>query len=182
MRMYGRIRPKTRCFDWKHAHLFMTLSIVKEFCSDPGRIVPGWVEAPKPKRESLSKWRVPKDLRKRVADAGGTWEDERYDPILLTVSNGVSYKGRKIPPMWQVEFDPFDERMEAAGERLENRGVEPDGDGWSNVIQKRFRKRFPKLARELHDDSESSACVLWVESESACKALVELVWPMLLKK
>jgi hypothetical protein len=70
----------------------------------------------------------------------------------------------------------------AAGERLEKLGVESDGDGWSSVIQKKFRKRFPKLAKELHDDSESSTCVLWVESENACKALVGLVWSMLSKE
>ena len=37
--------------------------------------------------------------------------------------------------MWQVEFDPFDERLEAAGKRLENRGVEPDGDGWKVAME-----------------------------------------------
>ena len=157
-------------------------ALLKQFCSDPATIVPRWVAPPKPKVERLPKWRVPKDLRKRVADAGGTWEDERYDPILLSVSGDGSYKGRKIPLMWQVEFDPCDERLEAAGERLENRGLEADGDGWSSVIRKKFKKRFPKLAGELHDDSESSTCVLWVESESACRVLVELVWSMLFRK
>src|SRR5207247_10419025 len=117
-----------------------------------------------------------------VEAAGGTWEQDRYDPIVLTLSIDVAYQGREIPLMWQVEFDPFDERLKTAGERLERRGVEPDGDGWSSVIQKEFRKRFPKLAREFHDDSESSTCILWVESENACKALVELVWSMLVKK
>jgi len=58
----------------------------------------------------------------------------------------------------------------------------PDGDSWIGAIQKRFNTCFPKLAGELHDDRESSTCVLWVESERACKALVELVWLMLFKK
>jgi len=157
--------------------------LLDEFCTDRSRIIPEWVEAPKPAPGKLPKWQVPKDLRKRVEAAGGTWEEEeRYDPILLTVSSDATYEGREIPLMWQIEFDPFDERLEAAAERLERRGVEPDGDGWSSVIQKEFRKRFPKLARELHDDSESSTCVLWVESEKACKGLVGLVWPMLFKK
>jgi hypothetical protein len=157
-------------------------ALLRQFCSEPDRIVPGWVEPAKPKPGGLPKWRIPKNLRERLADADGTWEVERYDPILLTVSDDVSYRGRKIPLMWQLEFDPFDERLESAGERLESRGVEPDGDAWSSVIQKRFKKRFPKLAGELHDDSESSACVLWVESESACKTLLELVWWMLFMK
>ena len=157
-------------------------ALLGQFCSDPSRIVPDWVEAPKPVSANLPKWQVPKDVKKRAAAAGGSWEDERYDPVFLTVNTGAAYDGREIPLMWQVEFDPFDERLEAAGERLERRGVDPDGDGWSSVIQKAFRKRFPRLARELHDDSESSTCVLWVESEHASKALVELVWSMLFKR
>jgi hypothetical protein len=157
-------------------------SLLRQFRSDPDRIVPEWVEPATPKPRGLPKWRVPKDLRQRLADGGGTWEDERYDPLLLTVSDDVSYQGRAIPLMWQVEFDPFDERLEGAAQRLENRGVEPDGDGWSGAIQKRFKTRFAKLAGELHDDSESSTCVLWVESERACKALLGLVWLMLFQK
>ena len=157
--------------------------MLDEFCCDPSRILPNWVkEAPKRAPSRLPKWQVPKDLKKRGAAADGSWEDERYDPLLLTVNTGGTYGGREIPFMWQIEFDPFDERLQAAAEPLERRGVEPNGDGWSGVIQKAFRKRFPKWARELHDDSESSTCVLWVESERACKALVELVWSMLFRK
>jgi hypothetical protein len=137
------------------------------------------IKARKPLPTSLPKWKVPRDLKRRLAKPDSTWQDERYDPLLLTVSPG--YDGRETPFQWQIEFDPFDERLEAAGERLERRGIEPDSDAWSSVIQRAFRKRFPKLARELHDDSETSTCVLWVESEGACKRLVQLVWAMLFK-
>src|SRR4051794_38820242 len=41
-------------------------SLFRQFCSDPGRIVPEWVEAAKPKPRGLPKWRVPKDLRQRL--------------------------------------------------------------------------------------------------------------------
>ena len=157
-------------------------ALLDEFCSDPSRIVPDWIKAPKPVPTSLPKWKVPRDLKRRLAKADGSWEDERYDPLFLRVSPDTSYDGPEIPIRWQIEFDPFDERLEAAGERLERRGIEPDSDAWSSVIQKAFRKRFPKLARELHDDSESSTCVLWVESESACKKLVKLIWSILFKK
>ena len=159
-------------------------ALLEEFCSDRSRIVPEWVEAPKPVPTGLPKWRVPRDLKKRASAAGGGWQDDRYDPLLLTV-NAATADDDDVgdPPLiWQIEFDPFDERLEAARERLERRGVEPDADGWSSAIQKAFRKRFPRLARELQDDSESSTCVLYVESEKACKALVELVWSMFFKK
>ncbi len=156
--------------------------LLKEFRGDPSRIVSDWVESPKTKPGKIPKWEVPKDLKKRIEAADGIWEDERFDPLLLSVSTGTTYGGREIPLSWQIEFVPEDERLEAAGERLERRGIEPDGDGWSGVIRKEFKKRFPKLVGELHDDSESSTCVLWVESEKACKALVETIWGMVFKK
>ena len=157
-------------------------ALLKQFCSDPSVILHNLVETPKPLPKAFPKWRVPKDIKKHVKEADGTWEDERYDPILLMVSEGGSYDGRSIPLMWQIEFDPFDDRLEVALERLQDSGLDPDGDVWSSLIQKRFRKRFPKFARELHCDSESGTCVLWVESEPACKALMELTWAMLFKK
>jgi hypothetical protein len=60
--------------------------------------------------------------------------------------------------------------------------VPKKGDGWSGVIQRKFKKLLPRVAGGLHDDSEPSTCVLWVETESACKTLVELVWSLLSKK
>jgi hypothetical protein len=132
-------------------------------------------------RKKLSKWIVPKDMQRRVDAEGGIWESERFNPILLTVASGTSYRGCEIPLSWQIEFDPSDERFNAANAKLAAAGCEPDGDGWSIAVQARFMKRFPKQTKELHDDSESSTCVLWVESESACKALVEVVWSMLFR-
>jgi hypothetical protein len=132
-------------------------------------------------RKKLPKWIVPKHMQRRVDAEGGNWESERFDPILLTVASGTSYRGREIPLSWQIEFDPSGERFNAANEKLAAAGCEPDGDGWSIAVQARFKKRFPKLAKELHDDSESSTCVLWVESDSACKALLELVWSMVFR-
>jgi hypothetical protein len=130
------------------------------------------------RRITLPKWKIPKNIEKRVEYEGGMWEDERFDPILLTVISDTSYQGREIPLAWQIEFDPSD-RLAAANEEIQALGIEPDGDGWSEVIQKRFAKRHPKLAKELHSDSESSTCVIWVESEGACRKLIAIVWDLL---
>jgi len=136
----------------------------------------------KPKLPVMPVWKIPKNIQTRVDAEDGMWEDERFDPILLTVMSGVEYEGRDIPLSWQIEFDPFDDRLGAANKKLESSGIEPDGDGWAEVIQKKFAKRYPKLAGELHSDSESSTCVLWVESENACQKLIELVWSMIYAK
>jgi hypothetical protein len=133
-------------------------------------------------KQKPPKWKIPKNIQTRVDDEDGMWEDERFDPILLTVISGVEYEGREIPLSWQIEFDPFDDRLETANEKLEASGIEPDGDGWAEHIESKFSKRYPKLADELHSDSESSTCVLWVESEKACQKLIELVWSLIYPK
>lgn len=131
------------------------------------------------KKLAFPAWKIPKNIQKRVADEDGMWEDERFDPILLTVMSDVEYEGRDIPLSWQIEFDPFDDRLETVNEKLESSGIEADGDGWAEAIEKEFAKRYPKLAGELHSDSESSTCVLWVESEKTCQKLIELVWALI---
>ena len=136
----------------------------------------------KQKELAMPAWKIPKDIQKRVADEDGMWEYERFDPILLTVMSGVKYEGRDIPLSWQIEFDPYDDRLKSANKKLESSDIEPDGDGWAEFIEKEFAKRYPKLVGELHSDSESSTCVLWVESETTCKKLIELVWLLICLK
>jgi hypothetical protein len=53
----------------------------------------------------MPKWRLPKDLNK-ILQEEDCWDDERFDPILLTVMSGTSYRGRKIALVWSIEFDP----------------------------------------------------------------------------
>lgn len=136
---------------------------------------PAVVPKPKPLKKCPPSWKIPKALT-RTLRSEGMWESERFDPLLLTVMSDTSYNGREIPMSWQIEFDPFDDRIEAAGEKLKASGIEPDGDGWAEHIENEFAKRYPKLVGELHFDSESSTCVLWVESETACQKLIDLVW------
>src|SRR6266446_3704971 len=130
------------------------------------------------------KWKIPKNLQELIdadsPDGDGMWEDDSWDPILLTVMAGTSYGGRDIPLSWQIEFQPDDERFEAANKEIEALGLEPDGYGWAKLIEAVFAKDHPKLADELHfGDTETDACVVWVESESTCKILVERVWSLI---
>lgn len=145
-----------------------------------------WIAARRGSRPRMAKpavpsptWTIPKNIGKLVKEEGGMWEDDRFDPILLAVMSGTSYHGRDIPLAWQIEFDPFDDRLETANEKIEASGIEPDGDGWSGVIEKEFVRRYPKLAGEFHTDSESDTCVVWVESEVACQKLIQLVWSLI---
>src|SRR5262245_21637073 len=122
----------------------------------------------------MPRWMPPKDLGKALAEGDGFWEDERWPPILVTAMSGTEHRGREIPVAWQIEFDPSDDELESANTRLREKGVEPDGYGWGVYIQKLIQKSDPELAKKLHiTDCETDTCVLWVESEADCRALLE---------
>jgi len=127
---------------------------------------------------TMPEWTFPANLRELVDEADGQLEDDRYTPIQLILHSGTLFGDHEIPLTWQVEFDPSDARLEAARKKLEKAGYETDGDGWAEYIVDQFSVRHPELADQLHVDSESSTCVLWVESESSCRKLVELIWPL----
>ncbi|NOS71002.1 MAG: hypothetical protein HOP33_13855 [Verrucomicrobia bacterium] len=128
------------------------------------------------------KWNMPQNLKELVEENEGMWEDERWKPILLTVMSGVSNRGRRIPLYWQLEFDPYARAFKAAGKQMKECGIEPDGGAWAELIEREFKQRYPKLAREFDSDSETSTCVVSVKSEGACKKLLELVWSMIYPK
>jgi hypothetical protein len=122
-------------------------------------------------------WRSPKNIAKALEDGDGFWEDKRWSPIQLTAMSGTEYEGREIPVAWQIEFDPSEDDLEAANARLEEMEIEPDGYGWGDYIQKAIRKVNPALAERLHTtDCETDTCVIWVESEEDCRALLEATW------
>lgn len=126
-------------------------------------------------------WSIPGDLQERLdADDGGMWEDDRWAPILLTVMKGTSYGGRDIPLAWQIEFQPDDEAFAAANRKIESLGVEPDGYGWANVLNSVIAKHHPELVDQMHfGDTETDACVVWVESEENCKVLIHVAWSLI---
>ena len=72
--------------------------------------------------------------------------------------------------------------FEAANAKLAAMGIEPDGYGWGEYIQKTIRKSNPALAKRLHTtDCETDTCVIWVESDEDCGALLEATWKLLFK-
>jgi hypothetical protein len=127
----------------------------------------------------MPKWKTPKNLAKALEDGDGMWEDERWSPILLTAMTGTELDGREIPVAWQVEFDPFDDELEAANARLEETGIAPDGYGWGEHIRKVVGASDAALAKRLHlADCETDTCVIWVESDQDCRAVLETIWKL----
>jgi hypothetical protein len=126
-------------------------------------------------------WTIPENLQQLVdADEGGIWESTVWEPILLTVMSGTSYGGRDIPLAWQIEFDPDCELFIEANAKIVALGLEPDGYGWATVINSVFMQYHPEVAGELQfGDTEDSTCVVWVESETTCKLLMQVVWSLI---
>jgi hypothetical protein len=70
--------------------------------------------------------------------------------------------------------------FEAANKKLATLNLDPDGYGWASLIKSVFAKYHSQVADELQfDDTEASTCVVWVDSESTCKILVEVVWNLI---
>jgi len=169
-------------------------AVIKEFCSDRYMIaeeataenyVDRYVITPSTavRHRRLPKWRIPKDLNKRVEEEG-EWETERFAPLRLLVMPAAKSRSGKSALDWQLELDIDlnDKQYASAGEKIKAVGNEPDGDGWTELVEKEFTKRYPKLAREFDSDSETATCVVSVKSEEACKKLLELVWSLIYSK
>jgi hypothetical protein len=131
-------------------------------------------------KRKMPEWNVPVDVRDLVEENDGMWSSERWDPILLTVMSDTVYDGREIDLAWQIEFEPDDERLESANDRLQSEGVEADGYGWGDAIANSLSQSNPQLAKRLHlGDCESETCVIWVESEEDCRVLMKAVWSLI---
>jgi hypothetical protein len=128
---------------------------------------------------TMPRWEIPQDLD-GILDRDGEWEDLRWEPIALTVMGGTVFHGREIALCWQIEFSPGDEFFDEPCQVLERAGIEADGYGWLNLIEKHLAKTNPALLEKLETgDTEGAACVIWVEDENDCRALIEAVWTIL---
>ncbi len=120
---------------------------------------------------------MPSNLSELIdQDSYGIWDDEAtFSPIKLSVMKGVVYAGRPIDLSWQIEFEPSGDGFE-----IGNASLEADGYGWATLINSVFQKYHSELAPELQfGDTEEATCVVWVESESTCRILTEVVWNLI---
>jgi hypothetical protein len=131
--------------------------------------------------KTMPQWNVPGNLQEIIAeDEDNTWENEQWEPIHLRVVGGTIYKGREIPLAWEIELSLDDDFFDDVNPQLEAIGIEADGYGWLELIEHQLSKDAPSLAEKIHTgDTESSACVIWVESEEDCRQLIEIVWELL---
>src|SRR5262245_56027880 len=92
-------------------------------------------------------WQIPDDLSALIAsDDDLTWTTHEWAPIELSVMAGTTYKGREIPLAWQIELDPSAPAFGEANSKIAAMGLEPDGYGWSTLIDSVMRKYHSDLA------------------------------------
>jgi hypothetical protein len=128
----------------------------------------------------MPKWQIPADLEQLLnADDGGMWEDNSWAPIVLTVMKDITLEGRAIPMAWQIEFHQYEVQSESANQKIENLGIEPNSLGWEIFLTGVIEERHPDIVDELHFDSETDTCVVWVESEETCKRLIQVAWSLI---
>ena len=112
----------------------------------------------------LPEWNIPPDLRALVdADNDSAWNCDDWSPIVLSVSRNTQHDERDINLAWQIEY--------------ETTGC--TGYEFCDRVMVAVKASDPSLAALLNcGDTESAACVIWVETEDACRRLLEIVWPM----
>ncbi|MBP0582249.1 hypothetical protein J8I29_23185 [Labrys sp. LIt4] len=125
-------------------------------------------------------WLIPDDLE-AIVSKDEVWESDRWSPIALSVLGATIYHGRLIPLSWQIQFSPYGPEFEEANHRFAAAtGGKPDSYRWSELVVNAMTTNAPKFVPEIHtEDTELATCVIWVESESACKALLKTVWEMI---
>lgn len=112
----------------------------------------------------MPKWNIPTDLRALIeADDDFMWESDDWSPILLTVSGDTQHDERDIDLAWQIEYET----------------VGCTGYEFCDRVMAAVEAADAELVSLLNcGDTESAACVIWVETEDACRRLIEIVWPM----
>ena len=125
-------------------------------------------------------WRVPDNLSELIAsDEDSAWEMPGWSPLRVLPIAGTVYTGRPTPLAWQLEFDPFDDAYASANARLFDPDDGADGTAWAELLASAVAQSAPTLGEQLNvDDAESSDCVIWTESEDACRLMSETAWKL----
>ncbi|WP_143549321.1 hypothetical protein [Rhodopirellula bahusiensis] len=112
----------------------------------------------------MPEWNIPTDMRALIdADEDSMWDCDDWDPITLTVCGDTQYEGRDIDLSWQIVY--------------ETTGI--TGYEFCDRVKAAVASVDAELVPLLNcGDTETAACVIWVETEHACRRLLEIVWPM----
>lgn len=118
---------------------------------------------------------LPRDL-KHILEDEGFYEDETFDPILITVTE-TEFGGRNTTN-FQLEF-PAWEQIGPLTKSLKERSIKLDGYAWENLIRQYLKTKNAKLEQAVQGDSEGETCVLYTHSKARFEALFNQLQQML---
>ena len=105
----------------------------------------------------IEKLKIPLNLKEFLAEEE-YWEDDSFEPLLLTIQE-IEFNG-KDSISYQAEFEINEDYPFASGDSLE-------------VLLRSFiYQKDQNLERKIKGDSESSTCVLWIDTESDFKKML----------
>jgi hypothetical protein len=121
------------------------------------------------------KWTVPRNIADLLsADSDQMWQDDQFEPLIITAMGGTLFGGRQVAVLWQIEFDPADLEGSQGEERIADQGHEPDGYGWTALILADLAQRYPACVPFVKGDEEAATCVICAEQADVFEKLVEV--------
>jgi len=112
------------------------------------------------KIKSINNLKIPENLLE-ILKKEEYWEDDSFDPILITVQE-VQYHGKDMIA-YTAEIEVLDEYEDI------------DGDEWEDLIWLYIQEKAPELSDKMMGDSESATCVIWSNKESEFIKILELM-------
>ena len=75
---------------------------------------------------------------------------------------------------WSIEFSPeFD--FDDPNEMLDEKGIEPDGHGWTEYVLGYIRSNYPQADGRILEDSEVDTCCLYTFTKADFTALLKIL-------
>jgi len=108
--------------------------------------------------KSVTEFSLPENLE-AILEEEGYWEDDSFEPILVTVEPVEIEGEEKIS--YQLSFETLDDFEEV------------EGDEWEEILRGFIREIDPDFEKVVQGDSESSTCVLWVDNAEDFVKLME---------
>ncbi len=112
------------------------------------------------KIKSIEDFTIPENLMEILGEEE-YWEDESFDPILITVEE-TEYDGMEMIS-YTAEFEVLDKYEDI------------DGDEWEELIRIYIDEKAPDLLEIVMGDSESATCVIWTNNELDFRKILGLM-------
>jgi hypothetical protein len=114
--------------------------------------------------KTIAQFKTPKNLT-QIVKAESYWENDTFEPFYLS-AEPMTHKGEEVIA-YQIAFPELEAYEEINGAK------------WESIIFQFVKEVKPELHASLNGKSVGKECILWVESESDYKQLLNLISELL---